>query len=124
MRTRVASNLSPWLSRCEVGDIHTVAISHGEGRFVVSDEVIAQMKAAGQIATQYVDAAGEPSMALGANRMVRCSPSRASRAPTAASWARWAMPSVAATTCTATCPSHVPGDKFMPIFESGVAYFA
>ena len=37
VRTRVASNMSPWLRKCEVGDIHTVAISHGEGRFVAND---------------------------------------------------------------------------------------
>ena len=55
VRTRIASSLSPWLSRCNVGDIHTVAISHGEGRFVASPETAAQLAAAGQIATQYVD---------------------------------------------------------------------
>ena len=62
VRTRIASNLSPWLSRCEVGDIHTVAISHGEGRFVASDALLDQMLKAGQIATQYVDENGIPSM--------------------------------------------------------------
>ena len=51
VRTRVASNLSPWLSRCEVGDIHTVPVSHGEGRFVASPELAAQLAANGQIAT-------------------------------------------------------------------------
>ena len=40
VRTRVASNASPWLSRCKVGDVHTVAISHGEGRFVANDETL------------------------------------------------------------------------------------
>ena len=53
VRTRVASNLSPWLAKTEVGDMHTIAISHGEGRFVASDDVLAQLKANGQIATQY-----------------------------------------------------------------------
>ncbi|MDO5709242.1 MAG: phosphoribosylformylglycinamidine synthase, partial [Coriobacteriales bacterium] len=67
VRTRVASDLSPWLSQCEVGDVHTVAISHGEGRFVASPELVAQMAAAGQIATQYVDEAGVPSMDLSVN---------------------------------------------------------
>ena len=62
VRTRVASSLSPWLSCCKVGDIHTVAISNGEGRFVANSEVLDRMKAAGQIATQYVDEAGNPSM--------------------------------------------------------------
>ena len=67
VRTRVASNLSPWLAKTAVGDVYTVAISHGEGRFVASDEVLAQLKANGQIATQYVDESGVPSMDLGAN---------------------------------------------------------
>lgn len=67
VRTRVASTLSPWLSETKVGDIHTVAISHGEGRFVASPELLAQMAANGQIATQYVDVNGNPSMDLSAN---------------------------------------------------------
>ena len=67
VRTRVASTLSPWLSETKVGDIHTVAISHGEGRFVASPELLAQMAVNGQIATQYVDANGNPSMDLSAN---------------------------------------------------------
>ena len=65
--TRVASTLSPWLSHCQVGDIHTVAVSHGEGRFVATPEMLEQLKANGQIATQYVDAAGQPSMDLAFN---------------------------------------------------------
>ncbi len=67
VRTRVASSLSPWLSRCEVGDVHTVAISHGEGRFVASDALLSELKAAGQIATQYVGLDGKPSMDLDVN---------------------------------------------------------
>jgi phosphoribosylformylglycinamidine synthase len=67
VRTRIASSLSPWLSRCEVGDVHTVAISHGEGRFVAHDDVLAQLKANGQIATQYVGLDGKPSMGLDVN---------------------------------------------------------
>ena len=67
VRTRVASSLSPWLSKCEVGDIHTVAISNGEGRFVASPDMLAQLKAAGQIATQYVSTDGVPSMNLAVN---------------------------------------------------------
>ena len=67
VRTRVASSLSPWLSECKVGDTHTVAISHGEGRFVASPELIEKLIANGQVATQYVDAEGKPSMDLSVN---------------------------------------------------------
>ncbi len=58
VRTRVASNMSPWLSLTNVGDIYTVPISHGEGRFYASDELIRELAARGQIATQYVDLDG------------------------------------------------------------------
>jgi len=58
VRTRIASNKSPWLSLTEVGDIYSVPISHGEGRFLASDELIKQLAENGQIATQYVDLDG------------------------------------------------------------------
>lgn len=60
VRTRVASNKSPWLRKTNVGDIFTVPISHGEGRFIASDELIASLAENGQIATQYVDLEGNP----------------------------------------------------------------
>ena len=60
VRTRIASNSSPWLSQVNVGDIHCVPISHGEGRFLASDELIAKLAQNGQIATQYVDLDGKP----------------------------------------------------------------
>ena len=62
VRTRVCTNKSPWLAGTEVGEIYTVPISHGEGRFLASEELIRQLAANGQIATQYVDLSGEPTM--------------------------------------------------------------
>ena len=59
VRTRVASNKSPWLSLTNVGDVYNVPISHGEGKFLASEELIRQLAANGQIATQYVDLNGE-----------------------------------------------------------------
>ena len=58
VRTRIASNKSPWLSLMNVGDIVNVPISHGEGRFLCSEELIRKLAAGGQIATQYVDLKG------------------------------------------------------------------
>ena len=58
VRVRVASNKSPWLSKTQVGEIYSVPISHGEGRFLASEELIRQLAANGQIATQYVDLDG------------------------------------------------------------------
>ncbi|MDD6310824.1 MAG: phosphoribosylformylglycinamidine synthase [Firmicutes bacterium] len=60
VRVRVASNKSPWLAETEVGDIYTVAISHGEGRILADEELIKELAANGQITTQYVDLDGNP----------------------------------------------------------------
>ena len=62
VRTRIASNSSPWLSLMNVGDIVNVPISHGEGRFYASEELAMQLAANGQIATQYVDLDDNPTM--------------------------------------------------------------
>ena len=62
VRTRVCTNKSPWLAGTNVGDIYTVPISHGEGRFLCSDELVKKLAENGQIATQYVDLCGNPSM--------------------------------------------------------------
>ena len=60
VRTRIASNKSPWLAETRVGEIYTVPISHGEGRFLASEELILQLAENGQVATQYVDLDGRP----------------------------------------------------------------
>ena len=118
--TRVASTLSPWLSRCKVGDIHTVAISHGEGRFVASPEMLEQLKASGQIATQYVDNIGAPSMDLAFN-------------PNGSAWAIEGITSPDGRVFGKMGHSersgnalykNVPGELYQPIFEGGVDYFA
>ena len=58
VRVRVASNRSPWLAATQVGDVYSVPISHGEGRFLADEALIHQLAANGQIATQYVDLDG------------------------------------------------------------------
>jgi len=62
VRTRIASNKSPWLSLMQVGDVVNVPISHGEGRFFASPELALQLAENGQIATQYVDLLDNPTM--------------------------------------------------------------
>ncbi len=62
VRTRVASNNSPWLAKMQVGDVVNVPISHGEGRFLCSEALLKKLAANGQIATQYVDLEGQPTM--------------------------------------------------------------
>ena len=59
VRTRIASNKSPWLSLCNVGDIVNVPISHGEGKFLADEKTLERLKKNGQIATQYVDENGD-----------------------------------------------------------------
>ena len=60
VRTRIASNMSPWLADTEVGDVFTMPVSHGEGRFAADAKLIKQLVENGQIATQYVDFDGNP----------------------------------------------------------------
>ena len=67
VRTRVASNRSPWLSRVRVGDIVSVPVSHGEGRFLCPPELLEHLAENGQIATQYVDDDGAPTMDIAGN---------------------------------------------------------
>ena len=67
VRTRVASNRSPWLAGTQVGDIYTVPISHGEGRFLCSEELVRKLADNGQIVTQYVDEHGVPGMDVDVN---------------------------------------------------------
>jgi phosphoribosylformylglycinamidine synthase len=64
VRTRVASNRSPWLRLAELQGIYTVPISHGEGRFLAEESLIRDLAARGQIATQYVDLEGNPTLDL------------------------------------------------------------
>ncbi|MFT6243232.1 MAG: phosphoribosylformylglycinamidine synthase, partial [Akkermansiaceae bacterium] len=60
--TRISSNLSPWLTGTQVGDLHNIPFSHGEGKFYANEEDIQKLAAAGQIATQYTDFEGTPTM--------------------------------------------------------------
>lgn len=60
--TRIVTNKSPWLMKAELGGIYTIPASHGEGRFVASEEWIKKLFANGQVATQYVDIDGNPTM--------------------------------------------------------------
>ena len=59
---RVASDLSPWLSACKVGEVYKVPVSHGEGKIVAPSEALEEMRKNGQIATQYADLSGKPTM--------------------------------------------------------------
>ena len=120
VRTRVASNLSPWLSRCEVGDIHTIAISHGEGRFVASPQLLDQLKASGQIATQYVNEAGVPSMDWNVNPNGSVLAIEGITSPDGRVMGKMGHSERAGRSLY----KNVAGNTFQPLIEGGVAYFA
>ena len=124
VRTRISSNLSPWLSQCSLDDPYTVAISHGEGRFVANDEVLAQLIANGQVATQYVGEDGKPSMDLSVNPNGSALAIEGITSPDGRVLGKMGHAERRGDNLYRNVPEHVPGDKFMPIFESGVAYFA
>ena len=120
VRNRVASSLSPWLSCCKVGDIHTVAISNGEGRFVANSEVLDRMKAAGQIATQYVDEAGNPSMDWAVNPSASVLAIEGATSPDGRVFGKMGHSERSGNGLY----KNVPGTLYQPIFEGGVNYFA
>ena len=120
VRTRIASSLSPWLSRCAVGDVHTVAISHGEGRFVASPEHVAALAAAGQVATQYVGIDGVPSMDLSVKPNGSIMAIEGIASPDGRVLGKMGHSERSG----AGLYKNVPGDLYQPLFEGGVNYFA
>ena len=119
VRTRVASDLSPWLSKCEVGDMHEIAISHGEGRFVASPELVAELAAKGQIATQYVGEDGEPAMSLDVNPNGSVLAVEGITSPDGRVLGKMGHTERSGEGLY----KNVPGNKYQPLIEGGVAYF-
>ena len=119
VRTRIASNLSPWLSKCDVDDVHTVAISHGEGRFVASDEVVSSLIAAGQVATQYVDEDGQPGMSLDVNPNGSVLAIEGITSPDGRVLGKMGHTERSGNGLY----KNVPGNKYQPLIEGGVSYF-
>ena len=119
VNTRIASNKSPWLSSCKVGDIHNVAISHGEGRFVATPEEIALLAKNGQIATQYVDFDGEPTMNIHCNPNTSVEAIEGITSPDGRVLGKMGHSErKGGGVCI-----NVPGEKDQQIFENGVRYF-
>ena len=118
--TRVASNLSPWLANNSVGDIHTIAVSHGEGRFVANEKFLEKLIANGQIATQYVNFDGAPTAELPFN-------------PNGSTLAIEGITSADgrifgkmghSERIGENVSKNVPGNKNQRLFEAGVNYFS
>ncbi|WP_273445623.1 phosphoribosylformylglycinamidine synthase [Thermophilibacter provencensis] len=119
VRTRVASTLSPWLSKCEVGDVHNIAISHGEGRFVASPELLEKLVAAGQVATQYVDEGGVPGMSLDINPNGSVLAIEGITSPDGRVLGKMGHTERSG----AGLYKNVPGNAYQPLIEGGVSYF-
>ena len=117
--TRIASVKSPWFSGVELGDIHKIAISHGEGRFVASPDVIAEMEKNGQIATQYVDLDGEPTYDMPHNPNGSYYAIEGITSPDGRVLGKMGHSERFKTDIF----KNIPGNKDQKIFESGVKYF-
>ncbi len=119
VNTRIASNKSPWLYGTEVGDIHTVPISHGEGRFVAPLSLIQRLANNGQIATQYVDLEGNPTMDIRYNPNTSIEAIEGITSPDGRVLGKMGHSERKG---SFIC-KNVEGAKDQKIFESGVAYF-
>jgi len=119
VRTRVASNLSPWLSGAKVGDIHTIAVSHGEGRFVAGAADMEAMVRNAQIATQYVDMEGNASCDIRFNPNGSMYAVEGITSPDGRVFGKMGH----SERMGADVFRNIPGEKDQRIFESGVEYF-
>ena len=117
--TRIASNKSPWLSHCKVGDLHTIPISHGEGRFVAPEALIRRMANNGQIATQYVDETGRPTLDIHFNPNTSMDAIEGITSPDGRVLGKMGHSErIGSEIC-----KNVAGNKDQMIFRSGVEYF-
>lgn len=119
VNTRIASNKSPWLYGCKVGDVHTVPISHGEGRFVAPQSLIQRLANNGQIATQYVDLDGTPTMDIRYNPNTSIEAIEGITSPDGRVLGKMGHSERKG---SYIC-KNVAGEKDQKIFESGVNYF-
>jgi phosphoribosylformylglycinamidine synthase len=119
VRTRVVSSLSPWLADCEVGDVHRIPVSHGEGKFVASAASLAAMAERGQIATQYLDANGMPSMEIESNPNGSLAAIEGITSPCGRVFGKMAHTERRGTEVA----KNIPGNKHQPLFSAGVRYF-
>lgn len=117
--TKVVSTKSPWLSLCRPGDLHSIPISHGEGRFIASDEQIRALIANGQVATLYTDSEGHPTYDSRYNL----------------NGSNWSIEGITSPDGRvlgkmghterngANIAKNIYGNKFQPLLEAGVKYF-
>ena len=117
--TRVASVKSPWMLLSHVGELHTIPVSNGEGRFVAPQGVLDSLAANGQIATQYVDSQGVPSMDIAVNPNGSMCAVEGLFSPDGRVFGKMGHSERRGEFVA----KNIPGDKLQPIFESGALYF-
>ena len=120
VHSRIASNSSPWLANTAIGEIHTVPVSHGEGKFFASADIIAQLAANGQIATQYCDPSGHPTMQHPFNPNGSLAAIEGITSPCGRVFGKMAH----SERFSENVAKNIPGHKAQPIFSAGVAYFS
>ncbi len=119
VRTKVVSVLSPWFSRSEPGAVYTVAVSHGEGRFIANDDIMNDLIKNGQVASQYVDLQGNPTIEFPYNPNGSMNAVEAITSPDGRILGKMGHSERMGTNVA----KNIPGDKDRPIFASGVDYF-
>ena len=120
VRTKVVSNLSPWLAKNSIGDVHSIPISHGEGRFVASDDWLKKLAANGQIATQYVGFDGTPTDKLPFNPNGSAAAIEGITDSTGKIFGKMGH----SERIGSNVAKNIHGDKNQQLFEAGVEYFA
>ncbi|WIF93994.1 phosphoribosylformylglycinamidine synthase [Caminicella sporogenes] len=117
--TKVVSNLSPWFNNVKVGDVHRIALSHGEGRFVANEDVMKKLIKNGQIAAQYVDFDGNPSYRGEFNPNGSFNAVEGITSPDGRILGKMGHSErIGENICV-----NIPGEKDQKIFEAGVGYF-
>lgn len=119
VRTRVVSRLSPWLANTQLDDMHVIPVSHGEGRFIASPGLLEQMWANGQIATQYVDFAGKPTMEAPFNPNGSLGAIEGITSPDGRIFGKMGH----SERVGADLHRNIQGDKDQRLFQAGVQYF-
>ena len=119
VNTKVISTKSPWMCDAKAGEIYTVPISHGEGRFIASPQQVLEFNKTGQIATQYVDFDGIASMDSRFNPNQSVAAIEGIYSPDGRVFGKMAH----SERCGAGISKNIPGQLEMPIFTSGVKYF-
>lgn len=117
--TRIASNKSPWLANVNAGDLHTVALSHGEGRFIASPDQIRELAENGQIATQYVNLSGKADTNISYNPNGSVAAIEGITSPDGRVFGKMGH----SERIGRHIALNVPGEKDQKLFEAGVAYF-